>query len=372
VTITPFDDYPVHQTPQPIAHPASGDPNHYDRYWFNGYSVNGDWFFGIAMGVYPNRGIIDGAFSFLRDGAQQAVFGSGRAPIDRGHTSVGPISIEVVQPLSTNVVRVNGAHLGLEAELTWRPRTIALEEPRQTFVSDTKTTLDSTRFTQWGVWDGWVNVNGERVEVSAATTRGTKDRSWGIRGVGDQVTSAPSRQMPGVFFSWAPTHFEDRCTHVMLFDRPDGSHSHLSAATVPVIGEGAPTFGNEEGVERAHTLDAAYTWRPGTRRVKQAVFDFHYANRGEQLTYEPMLDFQMKGIGYFHPEWGHGRWHGESAEGSDSWRIDELDLLNITNIHIQSLCTVTSSDGRTGIGTLEQLAIGSHPSGLTGLLDGAS
>ena len=73
MTITPFDDYPVHQTPQPIAHPVSGDPNHYDRYWFNGYSVDGGWFFGIAMGLYPNRGVIDAAFSFLRDGTQHAM-----------------------------------------------------------------------------------------------------------------------------------------------------------------------------------------------------------------------------------------------------------------------------------------------------------
>jgi hypothetical protein len=372
VTITPFDDYPVHQTPQPIAHPVSGDPNHYDRYWFNGFSVDAEWFFGIALGVYPNRGIIDGAFSFVKDGAQQSVFGSGRAPADRSQTAVGPISIEVVQPLSTNVVRVKAAHLGLEAELTWRPRTIALEEPRTTFVDGTKTTLDSTRFTQWGVWEGWVDAAGERTEVKAAATRGTKDRSWGIRGVGDQPTTAPSTRMPGVFFSWAPTHFDDRCTHVMLFDNPDGTHSHISACTVPVIGEGAPTYGDESGVERADRLTANYTWRPGTRRVKQAVFDFDYGTRTEQLSYEPLLDFQMKGIGYFHPEWGHGRWHGESAEGSDSWRIEDLDLLNFTNIHIQSLCKVTSSDGRSGIGSLEQLAIGPHASGLTGLLDGAA
>ena len=106
--------------------------------------------------------------------------------------------------------------------------------------------------------------------------------------------------------------------------------------------------------------------------MKQAVFDFHYPGRTEQLTYEPMLDFQMKGIGYFHPEWGHGRWHGEAAEGSDSWRSEDIDPLNITNIHIQSLCRVTSSEGRTGIGTLEQLAIGPHASGLTNLLDGAA
>ncbi|MFT7091269.1 MAG: hypothetical protein ACJAYW_001232, partial [Candidatus Azotimanducaceae bacterium] len=26
-----LDDYPIHQTPEPIAHPASSDPNVYDR-----------------------------------------------------------------------------------------------------------------------------------------------------------------------------------------------------------------------------------------------------------------------------------------------------------------------------------------------------
>ena len=79
--ITPLDDYPLHQTPLPIAQMATGDPNHYDRYWFNGYSVDGDWFFGIAMGLYPNRGIIDAAFSFVADGTQHAVYASGRAPV---------------------------------------------------------------------------------------------------------------------------------------------------------------------------------------------------------------------------------------------------------------------------------------------------
>ena len=31
-----FDDYPIHQTAEPVAHPASSDRNGYDRYWFNG------------------------------------------------------------------------------------------------------------------------------------------------------------------------------------------------------------------------------------------------------------------------------------------------------------------------------------------------
>src|ERR1700742_2792446 len=85
--LTPFDDYPIHQTPLPLAHPASGDPNHYDRFWFNGYTE--DYYFAAGMAVYPNRGIIDGAFSVVHDGVQRSVFASGRIPADRGETRIG-------------------------------------------------------------------------------------------------------------------------------------------------------------------------------------------------------------------------------------------------------------------------------------------
>ena len=86
--LTPFDDYPIHQTALPIAHPASGDPNQYDRFWFNGYTE--DMFFAVAMGSYPNRGVIDAAFSVVHDSVQRSVFTSGRAPHDRSVTRIGP------------------------------------------------------------------------------------------------------------------------------------------------------------------------------------------------------------------------------------------------------------------------------------------
>ena len=48
--ITPYDDYPIHQTAEPVAHPATGDPNHYDRYFCTGYTRDGTDCFGGAMG----------------------------------------------------------------------------------------------------------------------------------------------------------------------------------------------------------------------------------------------------------------------------------------------------------------------------------
>ncbi len=79
-----FDDYPVHQTAAPIAHPATGDRNAYDRYWFNGFrgpdDGSGAFYFGIGAALYPNLGILDCGLSIVRDGEQHAFHASRRAP----------------------------------------------------------------------------------------------------------------------------------------------------------------------------------------------------------------------------------------------------------------------------------------------------
>jgi hypothetical protein len=53
--LTHYDDFPLHQTPEPVAHPATSDKNFYDRYFFNGFAKDGSLFFGAALGLYPNR-----------------------------------------------------------------------------------------------------------------------------------------------------------------------------------------------------------------------------------------------------------------------------------------------------------------------------
>ena len=80
----------------------------------------------------------------------------------------------------------------------------------------------------------------------------------------------------------------------------------------------------------------------------------------------------MSGIGYLHPEWGHGSWHGELAETRDSIDLASVDPTDPTMVHIQQVCRATSRE-RSGVGVFEQLVIGPHvPSGFSGLTDGAS
>ena len=96
-----LDDYPVHQTSEPLAHPATSDRNVYDRTWFNGYSADGSYYFGIGMAIYPHRGILDCAFSVVQPGKlQHCFYGSRRAPEERTDMSCGPFRIEILEPMN--------------------------------------------------------------------------------------------------------------------------------------------------------------------------------------------------------------------------------------------------------------------------------
>ena len=96
--LTKGDEYPIHQTPDPIAFSGT-DRNFYDRYFFNGYTTDGAVFFGAALGVYPHLNIIDAAFSVRIGERQYNLHASRHLQMERMDTQVGPIRVEVIEPL---------------------------------------------------------------------------------------------------------------------------------------------------------------------------------------------------------------------------------------------------------------------------------
>ncbi|GFG85071.1 hypothetical protein [Mycolicibacter algericus] len=364
--LTPFDDYPVHQTPVALAHAGNGHPDHYDRFWFNGYTE--DFYFAVALGIYPNRGVIDAAFSVVSDGTQQSVFASGRAPLDRTQTAVGPIRIEIVEPLRINRVIVDAPEHGLAADVTFCARTAGYEEPRQTRYAGTRLAIDMTRASQLGRWSGSVDVNGATHAFDQQTVYGTKDRSWGLRPVGLPAAAAPEASVGQLFFLWAPLNFEDIGVHYLTFEDHTGAAWARSGVVLPILGPSEPVYGPQDRVEHvdiSHTID----WAPGLRRSQGARLEFRRGGSAESIELEPLLTFRMKGAGYFHPQWSHGLWHDELAVGGERLAVGDLDNLSLDNIHVQQVMRARWGE-RTGIGVLEQLAVGPHePSGFTGLVD---
>jgi hypothetical protein len=373
--LSEFDDYPIHQTAAPIAHPISGDRNHYDRYWFNGYQDDGEFYFGIGAARYPNLGILDCGFSIVREGEQHAFHGSRRAPAEPTDLSVGPFRIEVVEPMRRIRVTLADNDTGISADLEFTARTACIEEGRQTIARAPRLVMDVTRFAQFGRWQGQITYDGKTVDIDAERVFGTKDRSWGVRPVAapDPAIAPEPPQATQVFFLWAPLHWDDRCTHFGVFENAHGRKWHTDGAILPVYADPAAIPGAEDpatvllaGVE--HHLE----YLPGTRRAARATIELiHEGGPTESIDLEPLICFRMKGIGYLHPEWGHGQWKGELAYAGESWRVDDLDPMAIENQHIQQVVRATSGD-RVGIGVLEQICFGPHHRyGFTDLLDPA-
>ncbi len=120
------DDYPIHQLPEPIA-TAGTDRNFYDRYFFNGYAMDGSVFFAAALGVYPHLNVMDASFSAIVDGVQHNLRTSKLLNMERMDTVVGPISIEVVEPLKTLRLRVADNEHGIKADVTFHARALPVE-----------------------------------------------------------------------------------------------------------------------------------------------------------------------------------------------------------------------------------------------------
>jgi len=239
----------------------------------------------------------------------------------------------------------------------------------------TRVIMHNSRFTQLGTWEGHFTAGGKRTEVSASRTLGARDKSWGVRPVGEPDAGAPGllNKEPGVYWVWSPLDFGDFCTQFNTFQDHDGNPTQVGAVKVPCYNSlDAIPRGEEPGKRTFASARHEIHWVPGTRRAQAAKIDF-VTHDGETLRIElePMVRFQMTGIGYQHPEWGHGFWKGEEVFTGESWKLDELDPLDYKNIHVHLAVRARMGD-REGFGTLETVVFGRHePSGFKSILDGA-
>ena len=149
VTLSSWDDYPVHQAAEFIAHPATSDRNFYDRYYFNMHPCSGDWFAIFGYGQYPNLGVVD-AFIDVRHGGSQHIVRASAPLGDRGDLSVGPFRIEVLEPLRRLRVVVEPTEHSVAMDVTWEGHIPAVAEPRQYMRSKGKVVFDTQRLAQTG------------------------------------------------------------------------------------------------------------------------------------------------------------------------------------------------------------------------------
>lgn len=368
--LSKFDEFPIHQTPEPLQFNETGDRNVYERCWFSGFARDGSYFFGLTLGYYPNRGIMDCAFStYVPGGLQRSVHISGRAPA-HGETQIGPMRIEFVEPMRRVKVTLDDNDSGLSCELTFATRSAAVLEQRQILRSGPRRTMDATRYDQFGGWTGTIRTPDGTIQVEDDLCLGIKDRSWGVRRFGEPEPAGPILGHRPLFL-WTPIFWDDHISHAIMFDNAEGKGLVREGLEAPLYSSTEAVPGIEDdAVRHMRTVAHRVEYEPGTRWARKAQIDMiPFEGEVRTIELEPILRFQQKGIGYGHSRWTHGLWRGDLSIEHESFDPLELDPAGLDNVHVQQVVRASDNQGRSGTGILEQFILGAYePYGFDDLL----
>ena len=355
----PLDEYPIHQAPLSLRHVATSDRNFYDRSYFNAHDRTGDVLLVAGHGVYPNLGVADAFVTVRRGDRQWVVRCSDALGDDRLTPAVGPFRIEVAAPLRRLRVVSDTADRGLGVDLTWEASFPAVMEPRHVMWAGARPVIDASRFAQVGTWSGTICLDGEDLAVAPDRWVGTRDRSWGIRPVGEAEPPGrpPDDPTAGLWWLYVPLRFERFALVVVVQEQPDGYRTLDDAVRVWPDGR----------VEQLGWPEVEIGYRPGTRLPERARLRLR--ERGGRP-----LDLEVTALGHIalhvgagyggDPDWGHGRWRGRGWVECATYDLRDPAVAARVPFGVVDHVARATLDGEEGWGLLEHGTMGRHdPSG---------
>lgn len=352
--LSPLDDYPVHQVAEPVRNVATSDRNFYDRYYFNMHHCSDELFLVAGMGQYPNLGVQDAFVVVLHEGMQRVVRASRELGADRMDTTVGPIRIEVIEGLKRLRVVCEPNEWGIELDATFEGAMPAHQEPRHYRRQHGRVTFDTMRMAQTGCWTGRLKVLERTFELTPDRWWGTRDRSWGVRPVGEPEPAgiAASREPSGFFWNYAPMQFPDYSILYIVQEEPDGTR--LIEEAVRVHPEGSGRSPEPLGHPR-HDLEFA----PGTRTITRATLHFEEPGGGElAVGVEPLLPMYLgMGTGYgMEADWRHGMYQGPLMVQGVTYDTAKDRMWGL----VDSVARFETENGDVGFGLWEYAVFGPH------------
>ena len=358
--LSAMDEFLAHQTPQTFDQVFTSDRNFYDRYYFNLHPKSGDLFVVFGMGQYPNLGTTDAFVCIVHKGKQRVLRCSRELGSDRMDTSIGPFRVEVVQPLQKIRIVCDDNEHGIAFDLMFAGTAPAVEEPRTVMRKYARTTMDTSRYTQMGCWEGQLTVAGETFEVTSQDYLGVRDHSWGVRPVGESEPMGININeyvgKYGFFHMWAPLQFEDYQLKVFIEENAEGER---------LVEECVRIDSHEKGGAVTHlgTPRHCIKYRSGSRELESAELAFADENGNELTVSATALTcaYLAAGTGYYpNPEWVHGQYHGAFKMELREYDIASAEARNTLGPLYETLVRFELSTGEVTYGMFENMSIGHH------------
>lgn len=273
------DEWFGHQIVETHAYVAQADRSWTEKVCAMAAARDGSLQLGFGVGKYTNRNVFDGYAGVSRGREQWTVRGSRRLSDDPDALGAGPVRYEIVEPKRrVRFVCEPNEVQPIAFDCTFDSIVPPVLEARHRGRArgGYRVETDLLRYHQTGVPSGWVEVDGERTEITPDTWFTTRDHSWGVRhDVGTPATDVEPTTglVPGVSFrfSWSPAYLE----------RPDGSRyamHHFFRETQAFGYEERHVEGGVEHpdgtVERFAALRPELRYHPGNRRVLGGTLAF--------------------------------------------------------------------------------------------------
>jgi hypothetical protein len=331
--LTPYDEFPVHQTAHPFSYIPSTDYNWDDGYFFGIFNPHEQVFLATGARVSPNTDLI-GGYALLNVAGRQTTVRFNRCWRRDFALRIGPHRIDILEPLKTLHLTLQENDSGLTFDLVWQAVSPAFLEEHHTAESRGRRSTDQSRYTQAGSVTGWIELRGRRWEVTPRLWTGSRDHSWGL--YADRPPLAPSATLlpPKVDTGprralrfWTIFHSEPYSGFYHLHETADGVQTRMNDVFgTPFAGIISRGYQEKcELVSASHELELV----PGTRILRCARLSLR-DERGEhwQQTFEvtspPWLP---QTLGYHPGSWKDGgtffTYHG-SEELALEW--DEFDF----------------------------------------------
>lgn len=308
--LTPYDEFPVHQSSRPFSHIPSTDFSWDDGYYFGAYSADEGVFLFTGLRVSPNSDVVGGYVGINVRGRQYTVRLSRRWRGDFS-TSIGPLSYDFVRPMEQIRLTLLENSSALQFELDWHALAPPYLEAHHSASSRGRQTTDQSRYVQCGAPRGWISFDGKRYEVGPGWS-GARDHSWGLyhgrAPLGDPTPwlppADPDSGVRALRF-WMPFQTPDHAGFYHFHEDAAGRRAGLN----DVFGTPFEGWIDRAG-ERIELVDVAHelAFLPGTRALASGSLTLTDRRGGRWIQHLELASppwFPLT-IGYVQGSWSDG------------------------------------------------------------------
>jgi hypothetical protein len=357
-----FDEYPLHQVTASFAGVAGSDPSWNDGHYVCVADQSGDICLTSNLRLYSNNDVMDGFVCIRHRDRQYNIRVSRRLRPAVDELRVGPLRIEVVEPMRALRLVLEDNEHGISLDVTCRGTTVPYEGPVEITRVDGRLVSERMTYELTGKCTGWVQVGAERYELQRETSAFFRNHSWGhqVGRGGPRLYAAPSaggarHRAPGVR-QW------------VLFDLPDhGGFYFIDPSGRPASGKGALMLADR--VVPVTSVDSDLEFYDGGRRLRSATFRLSDADGGEvEYTARDLGWVYCQGGGYFggfDDGLGQGVYRGDLHVEGEVWDVSHpTEIVDADGRRFEfdhawaENFTLLTSNGRTGLAHFECVVIG--------------